>query len=68
MSCTCPYAADGNRCKHMAAVLYQIEDLGGFYEQDPLPVDMDLDAEATAIDRELFEDSLAHHRSGFIGI
>ena len=26
MSCTCPYARDGSRCKHMAAVLYMIED------------------------------------------
>lgn len=26
MSCTCPYAEDGNYCKHMAAVLYEIED------------------------------------------
>ena len=23
--CSCPYAADGNWCKHMAAVLYEIE-------------------------------------------
>uniref|UniRef100_UPI004057C3B6 SNF2 helicase associated domain-containing protein n=1 Tax=Acetatifactor sp. TaxID=1872090 RepID=UPI004057C3B6 len=26
MTCDCPYADDGNRCKHMAAVLYAIED------------------------------------------
>jgi SNF2 family DNA or RNA helicase len=26
MSCTCPYAADGSRCKHEAAVLLAIED------------------------------------------
>ena len=26
MYCTCPYAADGNNCKHMAAVLYEIEE------------------------------------------
>lgn len=26
MWCTCPYAADGSRCKHMAAVLYALED------------------------------------------
>lgn len=26
MSCTCPYAEDGNNCKHMAAVLYELED------------------------------------------
>ena len=25
MSCTCPYAKDGSRCKHMAAVLYRLE-------------------------------------------
>ncbi|MCI5773380.1 MAG: SWIM zinc finger family protein [Erysipelotrichaceae bacterium] len=25
MSCSCPYAEDGNYCKHMAAVLYKIE-------------------------------------------
>lgn len=25
MYCTCPYADDGNNCKHMAAVLYEIE-------------------------------------------
>ncbi len=24
MECTCPYAADGSRCKHMAATLYEI--------------------------------------------
>lgn len=28
MRCNCPYAADGNYCKHMAAVLYQ------FYGED----------------------------------
>lgn len=26
MDCTCPYAADGNACKHMAAVLYEAND------------------------------------------
>ena len=25
MTCTCPYAEDGNYCKHMAAVLYAVE-------------------------------------------
>lgn len=24
--CSCPYAADGNYCKHMAAVLFQIQE------------------------------------------
>lgn len=28
MTCTCPYAAEGNYCKHMAAVLYEIEEGG----------------------------------------
>ena len=27
MHCTCPYAQDGARCKHMAAVLYEIEQM-----------------------------------------
>ncbi|MBR3060629.1 MAG: SWIM zinc finger family protein [Oscillospiraceae bacterium] len=26
MNCDCPYASDGNNCKHMAAVLYAVED------------------------------------------
>ena len=26
MYCDCPYAADGNYCKHMAAVLYAVEE------------------------------------------
>lgn len=26
MFCSCPYAADGNYCKHMAAVLYKIDE------------------------------------------
>ena len=28
MECTCPYAAEGNRCKHMAAVLFKIDEQG----------------------------------------
>ena len=26
MTCTCPYAEEGNYCKHVAAVLYEIEE------------------------------------------
>ena len=26
MYCSCPYAEDGSHCKHMAAVLYEIEE------------------------------------------
>ena len=29
MCCTCPYADGGNNCKHMAAVLYEIEEQEG---------------------------------------
>ena len=29
MYCSCPYAEDGNNCKHMAAVLYMIEEEEG---------------------------------------
>ena len=31
MYCDCPYASDGNNCKHMAAVLYLFDDLQGYY-------------------------------------
>lgn len=34
MSCECPYAEDGNHCKHMAAVLYAIENDWGDGESD----------------------------------
>ena len=27
MSCSCPYAKDGGRCKHMAAVCYELDDM-----------------------------------------
>ena len=27
MECDCPYAEDGNYCKHMAAVLYELENV-----------------------------------------
>lgn len=29
MYCSCPYAEDGNYCKHMAAVLYKMEETEG---------------------------------------
>lgn len=29
MYCSCPYAEDGNYCKHMAATLYKIEEMNG---------------------------------------
>ena len=38
MSCTCPYACSGSNCKHMAAVLYAIE------EEGVLPVQTDQEA------------------------
>ena len=32
MSCSCPYAQGGGRCKHMAAVCYELDDMfaGGY--------------------------------------
>lgn len=32
MKCCCPYAEDGHRCKHMAAVLYELESRGDLNE------------------------------------
>ena len=34
MYCDCPYADDENKCKHMAAVLYALEDLPEISEHD----------------------------------
>ena len=33
MMCSCPHAQKGNYCKHMAAVMYAIEDAGGLEQQ-----------------------------------
>ena len=41
MQCSCPYAEDGNYCKHMAAVLFAIEeqgDKGSESGQDPAAI------------------------------
>ncbi len=35
MYCDCPYASDENKCKHMAAALYALEDLPEISEHDP---------------------------------
>lgn len=32
--CTCPYAEDGTRCKHMAAVLFAMDELKDFPEKE----------------------------------
>lgn len=37
MYCSCPYAEDGNYCKHMAAVLFAYEEEVGFCAGDVLP-------------------------------
>ena len=36
ISCTCPYAEDGNECKHMAAVLYAWENVSQDKAADPI--------------------------------
>lgn len=39
MFCNCPHAKEGNRCKHMAAVLFEMEDQGIIWEKEkPKPV------------------------------
>ncbi|MGM9600435.1 MAG: SWIM zinc finger domain-containing protein [Faecousia sp.] len=35
MSCTCPYAGEGNNCKHMAAVLFAMDE--DIWEQPDIP-------------------------------
>lgn len=41
MSCDCPYAESGNNCKHMAAVLYAIEDRGEDLEKSESPSEIE---------------------------
>ena len=36
MMCSCPHAQKGNYCKHMAAVMFAIEDAGGLEQQSKL--------------------------------
>ena len=35
MLCDCPYAEDGNYCKHMAAVLFAVDAAGSFMKKVP---------------------------------
>ena len=43
MYCTCPHAAEGNNCKHMAAVIFEMEEFGYMEESNPLkPVELPL--------------------------
>lgn len=50
MQCTCPYAGDGARCKHMAAVLYKIEDeYGDEFLQESMEVSDSSEADDPAM-------------------
>lgn len=55
MYCSCPYAAGGNNCKHMAAVLYEwtADIMDADEPEDTDNEDMDNDADAESMD--LFE-------------
>lgn len=55
MYCSCPYAAGGNNCKHMAAVLYEwtADIMDEDEPEDTDNEDMDNDADAESMD--LFE-------------
>ena len=39
MRCSCPHFEDGNYCKHLAAMLYAIEENGGIIQQEELELD-----------------------------
>lgn len=41
MFCSCPYAEDGNYCKHMAAVLYELEEGEDVPEKAPVSNNID---------------------------
>ena len=48
MYCSCPYAEDGNHCKHMAAVLFEIEEQNeeGLLTEETCPNDPEKEVEA----------------------
>ena len=50
MTCSCPYAERGEACKHMAAVLYQVDDEQD--EQDEQDGDGE-DCDEPDLDREV---------------
>lgn len=61
MFCSCPYAEDGNYCKHMAAVLYQLESQNGSgtdTEETWLERKLRLQRELEETIREIPEDEL----------
>ena len=39
VKCNCPHFQDGHYCKHLAAMLYAIEEEGGIYQQEVLELD-----------------------------
>ena len=55
MYCSCPHAASGNNCKHMAAVLFKFEELLAEQGAD--------NEETVERDVEIYEDELAYDSS-----
>lgn len=65
LSCTCPYARRGENCKHMAAVLMDIEDRGmeqdkkpSFWPEDDYPLPPEEQFELEALVESLSEQQL----------
>lgn len=58
MSCKCPFAKGGGNCRHMAAVLFAIEDMEEAGNKEPLS-----DAKAETENREVIEDLEAGNRN-----
>lgn len=62
IACDCPYAQDGNYCKHMVAVLYYVEEEGANNQKEPVNNDDTItklvnEADVTLV-REFLEDML----------
>lgn len=58
MQCSCPYAEDGSYCKHMAAVLYEVEQNGNGKFQDEEQTDLVREQELEDIIREIPEEEV----------
>lgn len=62
MSCSCPYAADGHNCKHMAAVLYEWFSDEYDDEEDDIDFD-DYEEDGIDFDEDEYDDYEGYHSS-----
>ena len=61
MYCDCPYACDGSKCKHMAALLYALDDLSEKTQTDSVDADTLINEASPELIREFLIKSLTYN-------